>query len=308
MKLFSFFIAMLLSSTVALAQNVTIIVPNPAGSQGDSLMRILQEEYDRLPGKKMTLDYAPGGQHVVAVNKFLNSSDPNIILNGSATLNVFNPLLMKGLSYKDTDFHHIGFIGIATTFYISNNKYQTIDEMLKNLANSNRPIIGGYASAHNINFFILQELGLIDDRVKLVNYKGAPNVLVDILGNHIDVGVVAITEAMVQNAKSGQVKLLGNSTNQDLVINGMTVPSVSKKLNVPQMTSGFFLSAKPNANPAFLKEFETDIKKILGDPKVKERILQIHVYGDPIMGHENVSKFIQTQRNLASAHVSKLGQ
>ena len=169
-------------------------------------------------------------------------------------------------------------------------------------------MVAGYATAHDINLYIMQGKGVIDPKVSVVNYKGAPQLLTDILGNHIDAGVTGITAAMVQAAQAGNIRLLGNSTEQTLDLDGISVPSISKTLNVPQMKSGFFLTAKANADPKFVSDLENDVRTILARPQVRERMKKIYVLGDPIMGHDAVQAFVNSARQTASNYTSKIAR
>ena len=96
--------------TRAWAAEYQLIVPNPPGSSSDVVARVIAEEYNRISGNTLILEYAVGGDHIIAVNKFRSLPKPAVIL-GSTTMHVFNYVYKDSLPYSDQDFDHVGWIG-----------------------------------------------------------------------------------------------------------------------------------------------------------------------------------------------------
>ena len=290
--------------TVLNAKDIKVILPNPAGSTTDMLTKSLGEEYHKLTGDNLVIDYAPGGSGAVAAVKFQNA-DADTVLVGITSLHVYNPVLKKDLPYKDSDFRYLAFVGYTPAMYISNPStgIKTIDDLLTKLPKSDKPFIGGYAIAYNVSVNVLKNAGKLSNNVQIVGHKGGPDILVNVLNGSVPVGLIGTTSNLIQLAKEGKVNIIGSTHHEDIEIQGVKIPSVGKKLGVTQTTGGFLISIKPNADKNFAEKFEANIKKALLSESVQATMKKYNIFPANIIGTTDTEKRVKSFRQTVAENV-----
>ena len=302
-KIIPFLISLFLT-TVVIAKDIDVIIPNPAGSTTDILAKALSESYNKITGDNLVIQYAPGGDGAVAAVKFQNANNETLLL-GITSLHIYNPALKQDLPYKDSDFKYISFIGYNPGFYISNpsSGIQTIEDLLNKLNKSDKPFIGGYAVAWNVNINILKNKNKLDKKIQIVGHKGAPDVILNVLNGSVPVGIVAVTNNLFELAKEGKINIIGTTHHEDMDIEGIKIPSVGKKLNLTQTTGGFIISMKPNADPKFAENVEKNIVKTLQSKEMQKSMEKYNIFPANIFGSEATEKRINDFRQTVKENI-----
>lgn len=293
-------------SSIGYAKEINVIIPNPPGSTTDILAKIVGDEYLKLTGDKFVIDYQPAASGTVAAVKFINSNK-NTVLLGNSSLHVYNPVLEKNLPYNDNDFSYVAFVGYTPAIYISSMQSQikNIDDLFKKLNNSQKPYIGGYAAAYNLSVQILKDHNKLDKKIEIVSYKGAPDIVHNVLNNSVEVGLVGTTGSLFQLAKEKKLHIIGTTHHEDITRNGVTATSLSKATGVPQTTGGFLFSVKPSADKTFSKEFSENIKKILENPLVQEQMLNVNIFPANVVGEEHTKDRVKKFRESIKKYAAK---
>ena len=143
-----------------------------------------------------------------------------------------------------------------------------------------------------MNIDILKKTGHLDKKIEIVTHKGAPDILLNVLNGNVPVGLVGTTSNLFQLAKEGKINILGSTHNEDIFKDGITVPSVSKTLAVPQATGGFILSLKPDVDKQFYNEFSKNIKIITTSDKFKSDLVNVNVFPYDIFGSKETHNMI----------------
>jgi len=293
-KIYFFVLIFLCNIHNAVAKDIDVIISLPPGSTTDIVAKILGDEYFKLTGDKFIINYAVGGgSATVAAVKFKNSHDNTVIL-GTTSMNIFAPMLEKDLPYSDKDFNYICFIGSTPGIWIANpeTNIKNIKDMSDRLIEIKRPFIGGYNFLYNMNIDILKKTGHLDKKIEIVPHKGAPDILLNVLNGNLPVGLVGTTSNLFQLAQEGKINILGSTHDKDIVKDGITVPSVSQTLSVPQATGGFILSLKPSVKKEFYDEFTTNVKTITQSERFKSELLKVNVFQYDIFGSKETYDMI----------------
>jgi tripartite-type tricarboxylate transporter receptor subunit TctC len=206
--------------------------------------------------------------------------------------------MKNDLPYKDKDFVPVAIVGLQPGIYVSgvNSGINNINDLLYKLSKSNKPFIGGYAAVWNLNVDMLKKRGKLQDNIQIVGYKGAPDILLNILNDTIPVGVVATTASLYQLAKEGKINIIGSTADEDFVHDGVKVASVSKALGVPQTKGGILLSLKPNADKQFVENFVQTLKKALNTDRVKDAMYKTNIASSGVIGVEETRSAIYKMR------------
>gem|GEM_PF-5472874 len=289
-----FFIMMVSNS---MAKDLKVIVSNPPGSTSDILIRAIGESFTEISGVKFVPEYHPGASGAVAAVKF-QSADKESVLLGITSLHVYAPILEKSLPYKDSDFDTVAIIGFQPGIYISGAEsgIKSIDDMINKLPKSEKPFIGGYAATFNLSVDLLKKQGKLKDNVEIVGYKGATDIVLNVLNGTIPMGVVATTGNLYQLAKEGKINIIGSTADNDFEHEGVLVVSVVKKLGVPQTSGGILLSLKPNADKDFVEKFIKTLRAALATDRVREAMYKTNITPADVVGSKETTRKIMQMR------------
>jgi tripartite-type tricarboxylate transporter receptor subunit TctC len=268
----SLLFAMLVNA--AAAREYVLINPNAPGSSSDITARVIAEAYTRQTGNKLVVESVAGGNHVPAVVRFKNMAKPGLILTSTSMLG-FNPKTMKELPYKDDDFVPISPVGLTPQAWVvrTDAPYKNMNDLVKALPNSSKNFVGYAVSAEMANLQILSQHYKWDQKsVEAVKYKGPGDIIAALLANDINVAIMSYTPVVEEHVKAGKFRILGNTTDQPLLIAGQAIPSVRKQLGVGQVSGGILIASSPKMELDEAKQLHQDILNVLKDSVVVESL------------------------------------
>jgi tripartite-type tricarboxylate transporter receptor subunit TctC len=248
-----FFLVLCLTISSAMSQEHRTVVTFPAGSQTDIIARSMSTVFFQHTGQKLLIENIPGAETLIGTTRWRNQAMP-IIFTSSAQM-IWNIVQNLDLPYKDSDFDHIIYLGSTPAIWIVNADTPIRD--LQDLVKSKNTRIGGYAPNYNENFVSLQRK--FNTSAILVNYKGAPQVLNDVVAGHIEAGLIPVTPGLIAFVNQGKVRMIGSSYHKEIRIGDYLIPSVPKTLGVDGF-SGFVGIA---LNPTLSKEQAEFLRKNL---------------------------------------------
>ena len=276
------FITLMMWSVASIASTYNIIVPNTPGSSSDLVARAVAEEYHRVTGKTLVLDYAPGADQVTAANRFVNRKDLTVLL-GTTTIHVFNPVVKENLPYADTNFSHVGWIGWTPhIWYVrSDSSIKTLSDILNRLDQNQNINVGVDGQSTQVNVKSLKKYRKSTDSLIMVPYKGSPQTLADVLGGHIDAGVSSLSAGLVEQHVAGKIRVLAVTTERPIKLVDQQIPSAEKIFSVPQFNGGFLLSiASQQADTTEGKQLATDLYRVINSDFVRQKLSAIQIQVD----------------------------
>ena len=268
---------MLAFCTQVWAKEYRLVVPNPPGSSSDTVARAIAEEYSKISGNTLLLDYVPGADQVIAATKFQGQKEMTVIL-GTTTMHVFNHVYKENLAYGDRDFEHVGWIGWTPhVWYVrAESRFQTLDDAIAH-ARQTYTTVGVDGLSTQVNVLSLQKFYKYPTQTQMIIYKGSPQTLADLLGGHIDIAVSSLSAAIVSQAEAGKIRILATTNENPITIAGRSVIAAHKKLNLPQFNGGFLLSIKPGDNSDEARKLKADLLQSIRQASVKEKLSKINI-------------------------------
>jgi len=268
--------------TRAWAAEYQLIVANPPGSSSDIVARVVAEEYNRISGNTLILEYAAGGDHIIAANKFRSLAKPAVSL-GTTTMHVFNHVYKDSLPYSDQDFDHVGWIGWSPHVWYtrSNSAYKTLADVNAALKGKNKINIAADTLSVEANVISVVKHHPQGSMVEIIKYKGSPDVLMNVLGGTIDIAVASISELILNTTQSGKIRILGTTNDRPMTLSGNTVPTASSILGVNQFNGGFLISVSAGySDDLKIQQLKVDLLKAINSQFVKERLNKIYIEVD----------------------------
>ena len=172
---------------------IRLIVSFPPGGSSDAIARIVQPFIEKKLGQTVTVENRPGAGGMIAIDYVAKSAPDGytIGLGGAGALGT--NLGLQAMPY-DPKKDVIGITGLASSPFIlaASNKYKgkTLQDVLAAAKSGQKVSIGHGGNGtlmHLTGEMLLQEAKI---KATLVSYRGIAPVMNDLIGSHIELGVV----------------------------------------------------------------------------------------------------------------------
>ena len=189
---------------------IRIMVPFTAGSGADSSSRFYGEQLAKLFNQTVTVENRPGGSGVVAVQAVRAApADGHMILMGSNSPAVVNAITIKNLPYDPfKDLRPLYGIAISPVAFAvrADSPYKTMADLVAASKKNQQPLqLGNYSAGYQL---VAAWLGTASGLpVNHIPYKGGAQMLTDVVGGQLDVGVIDFT-GTVELMKGGRLRVL----------------------------------------------------------------------------------------------------
>jgi len=213
-----FLLAPLLATLPAMAQSaatypskpIKFIVPFNAGSGADSSSRFYGEQIGKLFNQTVTVENKPGGSGVIAVQTTRQApADGHTILMASNSPAVVNAITIKNLPYDPfKDLRPVWGVAISPVAFVvkADSPHKTIADLVAAAKKANRPLqLGNYSAGYQL---VAAWLGTASGlKVDHIPYKGGSQMLTDVIGGQVEVGVIDFT-GTIEMLKGGRLRVL----------------------------------------------------------------------------------------------------
>lgn len=268
-------LAVILGCTVAQADEYKLVIPYSAGSQADVASRVIIKNFERITGDKILIELMPGADSVIGINHFKNNKADLIFLGSGAS--IYAPVLKKDLPYDpDVDFNRILYVGTAPAVWFT--RPGTAIKSPADLTTNLPQFVGTNASHGTANVAIInKEKGL---KSETTLYKGSPETITAVINGSIDLGIVNPTATMIELTKAGRITLIGSTYHEDIVLDGVAIPSTSRRIKLHQLNGSTEIAARPGMDPARLEKLRQGLWAAVKDPDTQEKLRSIFIMPD----------------------------
>lgn len=176
---------------------VTLIVPFAPGGSTSVMARIIAERMGELLGQQMIVDNRPGAGGSLAARSFVRAEpDGYTLMLGSTSTLATGPNLSANPGFDARrDFAPVGLIGWAPTLLVASPQsgLRSLPELIARAKAAPGGVSYGSSGVGSLTHMAGELFGRMAG-VKLMHvpYKGSTPVLTDLMGGHIQVGVVPI--------------------------------------------------------------------------------------------------------------------
>ena len=193
------------------AKPITIVVGYPAGGSTDQAARILATELSKKVGTSIVIENIGGAAGAIGNQKVASAPpDGYTLLVGSNSDIAINRLVSSAVKYEIKDFTPIGVIASQPLVLVASTKsnIKTMDEFLAVVRQN--PGKFSYGTSGTLlqlaGELMKQQAGL---SITHAPYKGAAPLVNDLLGGHVDFGVLVMAGSVLPHIRSGKVVALG---------------------------------------------------------------------------------------------------
>lgn len=256
------------------AKPVRVMVPYAAAGGTDILSRVVADKLGQSLGQPFLVENRPGANGVIGSEIVAKSPPDGHVLMVVVGTHVINPYLQKHVPYDPVkDFAPVTIIATSPMVIVAGLQQPFGD--IKSLiayarANPAKLSIGNSEAATMLSGELFKSMAKID--MTQVAYKGGGPLMTDVIGGHIPVGVTSLATSL-QHYKSGKLRVLGvGSAKRSGAM--PDVPTVGEAgLPGYEALSWYGMLAPAGTPPAVIRKLREEIRLIVANPAVHERIL-----------------------------------
>jgi len=254
------------------ARPVTMVVPFPAGTGTDNLIRPVALELQKLLGQPVVIDNRGGAQGVIGAQYVAQAKpDGYTLLVGSVTTLAANVGLFKTLPFDPVrDFQPVA--GVASTSMMFLVRADSPNKDLKTLLATARqqqtPVPVAYASSSGQVALALlsRAMGV---KFTPVPYKGSPQAVNDLIGGVVPVAVVDIGSGLPQ-VRAGKLAALATTGNARSA-SAPDVPTLSESYPGSGLVTWIGVVAPTGTPKPVVDHLYEAFAKVLAMPATKEK-------------------------------------
>lgn len=259
------------------AKAVTLVVGYPAGGSVDLVARIVAEPLAKRLGTQVIVDNVGGAGGTIGAQKVVNApADGYTLLLGSGSEVSIARIYNQAIKYNgETDLAPIGLIGITPMVFVAGPKAgaKTMDEAIA-LSKRNAGKLNFASSGIGTPLHVAGELINLKAGTSFrhVPYRGAPQMVQDVLGGNIEFGVFVLSSAL-PHIESGKMTALAVTTPQ----RSRAAPNIPALAELSRLKDynmnvwfGLFGPAKLPADMS--TRLNRELNEVLRDPAVWQKL------------------------------------
>lgn len=273
----------------ALAQStprgpLTLVVPYPAGGSTDQVARMLIDGLSAALGQSVIIDNRGGsGGNIGTAYVAKSNPDGSVILLATNAVMTMNPFMFKSINFDPIkDFSPItaatqGVIGIAVNADLP--IYNVTDLVEYARKNPGKVTFGtaGTGSPHHITGELLNQLG----GVKMVHvpYRGGGPMISDLLGGHINAGIIALS-AILPQLETKKIRLIAIAEKKRFA-GAPDTPTVAETYPGFEVSAWFGFFGPAGMSAETISRLNTGIAKVLNDPEIQKKLNELALPPSP---------------------------
>lgn len=269
---------------------IHMLLPFSAGGGGDVLGRLLADRMGKRLNESIFVDNKPGAAGTIGTNVVaMSAPDGYTIMIGGMSTHTLAPATYAKLPYDPIkDFATIGRIGtsaivmVATNDFPANNLKEFV-ALAKAKPGVQYASWGPGSTGHFCGEILAQKAGI---QLEHVPFKGASQIMNDMLGGHISVGFVDMATG-TPFVKDGRVKALGVCTQRS-----PSLPQVAsyKEQGIDfDKTLGWVMYAPANTPKPIVDKLSATLQATLKEPEVVSKLLALGITADFLSGEEQAA-------------------
>ncbi len=277
---------------------VSLLVPYPAGGLSDVIARRVNTALGKALGQTVIVENLGGASGSIAAQRLLNApSDGYILYQGSPNELIFAPLALSAVKYKSEDFRQVHRIAMAPMVIMARADLpaNTADELaayITKVGKEGKPL--SYASVGIGSFYHLlgeQMSKTLGAPMLHVPYKGAADVVKDLVGAQVDIFMTPYGAPQAELAKQGKIKFIAAlspgrgplmpqvpSTTESRALKGFTA----------EIGTGYFV--KRDTPEPVVQALHKALQAVLGDSEVKAGMVALGQEISPLQSLEVAQK------------------
>ena len=275
---------------------VRMVIPYPPGQGADIFGRMVADELSKKWGQPVVVDNRAGGGGMPGIlsMKSAPADGYTLVVGGSQAITV-NPNVYAKMPYDpQKDLQPISGLYIAPLVWVvhpssgMSTLADLVNEARKNPGKLNYAS-AGVATSQHMTAELFRYVAKLD--MQHVAYKGSGPAMTDLLGGQVTIMMDGVASAL-PHVNSGKLKALAVTT-AERTPQLPNVPTIAESGYPGFLGVGWAGLFMPPGGPnALVEKISADVRAILNDPEVKQRIVDRGAIPDP-MTPEQTAAFVK---------------
>jgi tripartite-type tricarboxylate transporter receptor subunit TctC len=303
--------ALALSGLRAQAQTpLRVILPVSAGSGVDTIMRAASPALSKALGQPVVIENLPGAGGIPGTAALVKAPADGNTIGVVSNNHVVNPSVYRKIPFDAlNDITPISVVG-ATPFVLVVNPAKVPAKDAKELVAFLKAKPGAYNYASSGNGTIIHLAGAMfieaaGVEVRHIPYKGTGQMITDLIGGQVEMGVVAVPAAQ-GHLKSGALRAIG-VTGATRVPSLPDVPTIAEQGFPTVDVAGWFAVIGPAKLPeAQVRRIHTAVTSAFAAPEVREAMARQENIINPT-SPDDAAQFFRTETERYATLVRKAG-
>ncbi|MBI5258123.1 MAG: tripartite tricarboxylate transporter substrate binding protein [Burkholderiales bacterium] len=270
----------LAAQTTYPSKPIRLIVPAPAGGPSDAAARALAKGMNSGLGYEVLVDNRPGGNTGIGAGVALSAAPDGYTLLFALASNAGLPHLSKTSPYKSlAEFSPIATIGGNTQCLVvpPTVPARTLAEFAAYAKTSAKPLMRG---SNNVaeDMVAGQITGALGFTLERVPYKGAPQMLPDLLEGRIQAAVLPVG-ASAPHVRSGRLVMLGCSMSERITALP-TVPTLSESgVSAAPLITAHFVLGPPRLPAEIVERLAAAVRQAAQSSEFRQEMERLLIVG-----------------------------
>jgi len=290
------------------SRQITLVVPFAPGGPADFLGRLIGQKMSEDLGQQIVVDNRPGANTIIGAQAVAKASPDGytLLMAIDGTL-VMNPFLYSKLAYDPfKDFVPISLIALVPSAVTGNINVpvNSIKEMVEQeKAKPGTFQIGISTPTSQVNVGLLNMMA--GTKFTMVPYRGGTTQITGILAGDIAFGMESINVSLPL-WREKKLKILGLVSAQRLSL-APEIPTIAETF--PGYDLGIWQSivAPAGTPPDVVAKLHGSIKKVLGMPDVREKLLTAGIEPASSNTPDEFAAFIRSQADTRAKVIQAIG-
>ncbi|MDO9413515.1 MAG: tripartite tricarboxylate transporter substrate binding protein [Pseudolabrys sp.] len=257
---------------------VTIVVPFPAGGSNDVIARVFADRFTQILGQTFVVENKPGANGNIGAAQVARAAPDGymLLLSGNGH-NAMNHGLYSKMPYDSRkDFSHIALLASTANAIVVAPDFpaKTFKELIALAKQGGKAVSFGSpgvgSSGHMSMVMLQQAAGLT---LQHVPYRGASPLLTDLLGGHVQLGILNV-DIPLSAVKAGKLRVLAVSSAERSPLYP-DAPAIAEEGFPGFAASGWMgLSGPPGTPAEIVAKLNDAVAKALQDSGLKQRLAE----------------------------------
>ena len=284
---------------------ITLVTHSSAGAGGDIFLRNLAKHLEGIVNVPIVVENRSGGSSARAVSYVATSPKDGYILYGSTPTMLQTPILTKTPnSFLDLEPVANVFFDPMILYVKTDSPWKTLQDIVNTAKQRPGTIRFGAATPGSVEHMIAYQLQKVAKvQVQPVTFEGGGDLLLAVLGGHVDLGVGEYAEVASQ-VQAGQVRVVNTFTAQRLP--GTVIPT-AKEQGVDVVVEKFRgLLGPKGMDPAAIAYWENAVKRALAKPAYRAYYTSVFLLPS-YMDHNGYKAYLHRMNQTLRRYMKEIG-
>lgn len=285
---------------------IVMVTHSSPGAGGDIFLRNLAKHMEPIAKASLVVENRPGGGGAIALNYVSTARPDGYVVLGVTPTFLQTPLLGKtARSYRDTTPIVNVFTDPMILYVRYDSPFKSAKEIIEDAKRHPGKQRWGGATPGSVEHMIAHQIQKVAKiNIVPVTFEGGGDLLVAVLGGHVDLGLGEPGEVMGQ-VEAKKVRILANFTGGRLA----QLPDVPtmKELGYDIVVEKFRGIVGPKGLPAeVLRFWEEKVSQTLQDPSYKKYYESVNLVPS-FMGSKAYTKYVEKKNGELTEYLKEIG-